>query len=273
MSDEQLAHRLREIAEQEVPGDLDLWRAIRAEIADAPTPMPRRSVLARLAPRLEVFRSRTPVLAALSLTVLVVVFGLMSVPSAQGRIDGMLRRFGLALVSSTSVMPNAPQWRDQIDEQLLANGVLISMPSIEEAQRRVPFPIYLPESLPDGLSMTDIYIITSPPSGPRRSISTVGVTYRDGDGRTVFIRETLGVSEGSGVPESEIQDSRVNGQPALYAQGGWKPEGDAGPSLQWVGTMDRKLLSWESGGITYVVDAYGLDLSHDDMIRIAESIR
>ncbi|CCF82703.1 hypothetical protein [Nitrolancea hollandica] len=273
MSDEQLAHHLREIAEQEVPGDLDLWRAIRAEISEVPSPRPRRSVLARFVPRFEMIRSRTPVLAALSLTVLAVVFGLMSVPSAHGRIDGMLRRFGLALVSSTSVVPSAPQWRDQIDEQLLANGVLISMPSIEEAQRRVPFPIYLPSSLPDGLAMTDIYILTSPPSGPRRSISTAGITYRDGDGRTVFIRETLGASEGSGVPESEVQDARVNGRAALYAQGGWKSEGNAGPALQWDGTMDRKLLSWENGGITYVVDAYGLDLSREDMLRIAESIR
>lgn len=273
MSEERLSHRLREIAEQEVPGDLDLWRAIRAEIGEVPSPQPRRSVLTRFAPRSWTFRSWTPVLATLSLTILVVVFGLLSVPSAQGRIDGMLRRFGLTLVSSTSVMPSAPQWRDQIDEQLLANGVLISMPSIEEAQRRVPFPIYLPRSLPDDLTMIDIYIITSPPSGPRRSISTVGVTYRDNVGRTVFIRETLGVSEGSGVPESEVQDARVNGRSALYAQGGWQPDGDAGPSLHWDGTMDRKLLSWESGGITYMVDAYGLDLSREDMIRIAESIQ
>lgn len=273
MSEEQLSNRLREIAEQEIPGSLDLWPAIRAEIAEDSAPQPRPSISGWVASRIPMVWSRTPVLVTLSLTVLLVAFGLASVPSAQGRIDGMLRRFGLTLVSSTSVTPTTPQWLDQTDEQLLASGGPISVPNIGEAQRRAPFPIHLPRVLPEGLTMSDVFILTSPPSEPTRSMFTVGMTYSYDDERALFIRETQGVSEGSGVPESQVQDALVNGRSALYAQGGWQRDGDAGSSLRWDGALDRKLLSWESGGITYVVESYGLNLSRDDMIRVAESIQ
>lgn len=273
MSEEQLSRHLREIAEQEVPGDLDLWRLIRADISELPSPQPRRSIPGRVASRIPMFRSWTPALATLSLTVLIVAFGIMFVPSAQGRIDGMLRRFGLMLVNSTSVTPSTTQWLDQTDEELLATGGPISVANIGEAQRRAPFPIHLPRLLPAGLTMSDVFILTSPPSDPTKSMFTVGLTYRYDEQRALFIRETQGDSEGTGVPEPAVQDARVNGRTALYAQGGWRSDGGAGQSLQWDGTMDRKLLSWESGGVTYVLDAYGLDLSREDMIRIAESIR
>lgn len=273
MSEEHLSQRLREIAEHEVPGDLDLWQAIRADITADALPRPRRSMTSRVASRMRIFRSRTPVLVALSLVVLVVAFGVVTAPSAQGRIDGMLRRFGLMLVSSTTVTPATPQWPGQTKEPALANGGPIQMTSIGEAQRRAPFPIHLPRLLPEGMTMRDVYIRTSPPTDPNGSLFTVEMTYSTGDERVMFIRETRGASEGAGVPESQVQDARINGRSALYAQGGWEFDGDSGSSLRWDETLNRQLLSWESGGVTYVVDAYGLDLRREDMIRIAESIQ
>ena len=123
------------------------------------------------------------------------------------------------------------------------------------------------------MTLWEIYNRTSPESEPIIAMSTVGMTYSHDDGLEPSIQETKGQTEGFGVPESHVQDAWVNGRPALYAQGVWQLYDKTGPSLQLDATVDRKLLSWESVGVTYVLDAYGLDLSRDDMIRIAESIR
>jgi hypothetical protein len=120
MSDEQLAHRLREIAEQDVPGSLDLWQSIRAEINASPLRQPRRSLVGRIASHISAFQVRTPTLVALALTLLLVAFGLTAVPNAQGRIDGMLRRFGLMLVNSTTMSSGTTHRIGQTDKPALA---------------------------------------------------------------------------------------------------------------------------------------------------------
>lgn len=66
------------------------------------------------------FQVRTPALVALALTLLLVAFGLTAVANAQGRIDGMLRRFGLMLVNSTSISSDTRYQIGQTDKQALA---------------------------------------------------------------------------------------------------------------------------------------------------------
>ena len=120
MSDEQLSHRLREIAEQDVPGSLDLWQSIRADIEAILLRQPRRSLVGRFASRISAFQVRMPALVALALTLLLVAFGLIAVSNAQGRIDGTLRRFGLMLVNSTSISSDTRYQIGQTDKQALA---------------------------------------------------------------------------------------------------------------------------------------------------------
>lgn len=271
MSEEHLSHHLREMAEQEVPGTVDLWQAIRAGIEVDQIRQPRRSWADRVASCITVFQGRTAALAALSLMVLLVTFGLAAVPSAQGRIDGILHRFGLMLVDSTTITPADSGWIGQTYEQALANGDPVPLATIGEALRRAPFPVHLPRELPAEMKMTNVTIRTAPPSEPANPLFTVVMTYSRNDGE-LTIQESQGRSDGFGVPESQVQDAQVNGRSALYAQGVWQQVENAENSLEWDSSADRKLLSWDTGGVTYVLDAYGLDLSREDMLRIAKSL-
>jgi hypothetical protein len=80
------------------------------------------------------------------------------------------------------------------------------------------------------------------------------------------------------LPKSREQTVMVNGQPAIYVHGGWRSDGQGDPreslgDLRWDDNIDGAWLSWQDGpGVpTYMLAASGLNLSREDMIRIAES--
>ena len=78
------------------------------------------------------------------------------------------------------------------------------MATVGEAQRPAQFPIHLPRLLPEGMTLRDIYIRTSPQSEPGKAMFTVGMTNSHDEGRELSIQETKGQSEGFGVPESRV---------------------------------------------------------------------
>jgi hypothetical protein len=83
----------------------------------------------------------------------------------------------------------------------------------------------------------------------------------------MFIQMHVGSAAGGyAVPAAAVQQVRVGGQPAVYARGSWDKSGN------WNGDANAELLSWEKDGLAYVLSASGLDLSREDMIRIAESL-
>jgi hypothetical protein len=83
-----------------------------------------------------------------------------------------------------------------------------------------------------------------------------------------------GKAMGMIVPESAAQSLTVNGHPASYAHGKWRPaNGDPASGLQWDSTADDGVLSWDDRGLTYVIWSSGLGLSRDDLVRVGESLK
>lgn len=132
--------------------------------------------------------------------------------------------------------------------------------SIAEAQRQAAFPLRLPTWLPDGLQAADAFV--SPSGGVsiflRRSGSMSAVQFEQ-------VQAPAG--GGYGVAASRVEQVRVAGRPAAYAKGGWR-----GPGV-WDETIDLQYLSWEADGMSYVLHDNGVDLSREELIRIAESVR
>jgi hypothetical protein len=94
------------------------------------------------------------------------------------------------------------------------------------------------------------------------------------DARLQVTESEAGKSMGLIVPESAAQSLTVSGHPATYARGKWQPGSVDPPSgMQWDSTSDDGVLSWDDGGVTYVVWSSGLGLSRDDLIRIGESLK
>lgn len=137
----------------------------------------------------------------------------------------------------------------------------LALESMEAVRRQVPFTIRLPEWLPDGLTLRGAYV------GPTQSVA---VSY----GQSGDPAAGLGLEEGAesaspagyAFPPSVRQHTLVNGMPATYVHGAWNERG------QWQDGADVVFVSWQQGGLIYAVHASGLQLSRDELLRIAESI-
>jgi hypothetical protein len=94
------------------------------------------------------------------------------------------------------------------------------------------------------------------------------------DARLQVTESEAGKAMGMIVPESAALSLTVGGHPATYARGKWQPgSGDPPSGMQWDSTVDDGVLSWDDGGVTYVVWSSGLGLSRNDLIRIGESLK
>jgi hypothetical protein len=94
------------------------------------------------------------------------------------------------------------------------------------------------------------------------------------EARLQVTESEAGKAMGMIVPESAAQSLTVNGHPASYAHGKWQPgSGDPPSGMQWDSTADDGVLSWDDGGMTYVVWSSGLGLSRDDLVHVGESLK
>lgn len=77
------------------------------------------------------------------------------------------------------------------------------------------------------------------------------------------------------LPDDQQVWTQVHGEPAIYLHGGWQGQrsGDAIHSLRWNPTQDAAWLTWEETGIIHFLQADGLGLGMEEMLRIAESLR
>ncbi len=207
---------------------------------------------------------RRNILAA-TLAVLVLMLGLvMATSSAQAQIGAMLQRFGLVLVRPMPTPPISPT-ASSVGSQPQPHSFPLERMGLDEAQRRVPFKIPLPEWLPAGMTLKDAVVGTGPSADRGKAPMSVVVGFgpavepqtspRPGG----FIQITEGrVSGGYAVEASKAQEVQIHGRGAVYASGTNQRDG---------------LLSWQDDKFTYVLSASGLGLSLEDLIRIAESIK
>jgi hypothetical protein len=248
---------LREIAGDAVPDSVDLWPTIRSRIQAGET---RHHSRPRSSRRLLL----TVVAIATLAVVLVTATPVGAAVSRQLLPYGVLQRFGLVLVSPTPVTQNAPTGPASARPTAAAGisgGPSTPSLTLQQAQAQARFPIRTPSWLPPNVVFRGALVASD---------GTVVVSYRrvDDPSKGMFIQMQPGPTVGGyAVPSSAAKAIRVDGAPAVYAHGSWDQSGN------WHAEADAELVSWESGGMAYVLSASSLGLSRDDMIRIASSLR
>jgi hypothetical protein len=130
-----------------------------------------------------------------------------------------------------------------------------------EAQRQLPFHIPQPTWLPEGLILKGAHV--DPPNW-------ANVFYgRAEGGEAGFGFEIhFGPREGGYVyADSAKRKVLVSDQPATCVRGAWNERGE------WNDSADATTLEWSANGFDYHMSQSELDLTCDDLIRIAESLR
>jgi hypothetical protein len=221
-------------------------------------------------------------IAAVCLVALVLLLGLVAAaPPVRAAVESLLQRYGIA-----GIDPNAPTPESSAGVFGMAEPYIPQKLSLAQAQQQVPFPIHLPSWLPEELQLEGIDISeggwgcnTPEECANLKPPIRVVARYRSisNADANLTIEITQVTPEGGGgyaVADSAIQAVQVNGQPAVYARGSWeqKQPGNA-RDLQWSDTADSNMLAWIDHDLPYTLTAYNLGLTHEDVIRIAESLQ
>lgn len=264
--EQRVARLFHRLAEQVVPDDTDLRPAVRARLVPRNHPATPRPV--RIRP-----------LAAVALLALILAAAVPTAALASAAIRDGLQRFGLVLVGATpSVTPatTAPAGGVAVPAtatampQAPSGGGAPTWLSLDEARQRAGFPVRVPAWLPSGLVFKGTHVGSSGAVNGVSLGTQVILAYGAGDGRTggLTIDQVTGAPAGGyAVPAAQAQPAVINGRPATYVRGTLRQDGG------WDMSADAGLLSWEEGGVTYVIRDADLGLTSTDLIRIAESLR
>jgi len=240
---------LDELARDHVPDGVDLWPEI-AEILSTR----RRPPYARLN-RGQLWRMAAAA-GALLLSVIVL-------SPARQTIADTIQHFGIVETNSTTIRNSPPA------PGATAVSEPVPMYSLEEAQKRVPYPIPQPSSIPAGFYLRGVFVDHD---------GFVALSYVSDDWSTKGNSGAFGLSVhpgtepslgGIAIPSTAIRHVTVNGAPAIYAQGAWDHQPDG---ITWNGDADAIRVAWAADGFTYVLSGSKTDLGRDGLIRMAESI-
>ena len=169
---------------------------------------------------------------------------------------------------------------------------LISSPSapkkwnLEEARTLVPFPIRTPTWLPDGFAFdgimfTGLYTGTDLNMPPQVAEASLYYTQTEQSADWATQNLALHISKpaesgqlvfGYMAPRGHTRQMKVNGQAALYVSGGYELD-EMTRTMQWNENKRAGVLAWELGGVNYLLSYNDLDISLEDLMRIAESIQ
>lgn len=268
MKEQRITPILHELAEQEVPDNLDLWPAIRTRVESGRWMQHRPSANLRL-----------KVAIGLAVLALASIGLLVSVPSTQAAIVHMLQRFGLVLIDPSAMKSTTSVKAEPV-------GQPTPPLTLAEAQSQAPFPIRIPTWLPEGLALAGAYVkLDNGLAADRKPLADVTVIYHRTSepqgttpGEMLLTITSRPNPAGFVVPNSREQEAMINGQAGVYTHGGWRDDGQGDPqtalgNLRWDDALDEARLSWTEDGLTYTLQAVGLGLSREDMVRIAESLR
>lgn len=262
MKHEQVRTLLKDYVEAELPAHtIDLARAVRDSYQHARSKQ-------RLVQR------RRKLAAGFAAALLIICGLLFAVPStlAEDAWEILLQRLGLDL-------GDEEEMRDATVGMLAPTyaPVTPTLVSQDALQAQVPFDLPEPGWLPDGLvyetgsihrrddgsiQVNRWYRPASSPGGPQTPHLRLEVA--NGDLGPVFLSEQA------------AQSVQVNGLPAVYIHGSWTTEepiepGETAHGLFWDYAEDSAYLSWADAELSYRLQANGLGLVLDNLIRIAES--
>lgn len=255
---------MRELAEQAIPNTTDLWPRIRVRILALQKIRQRQARLRRI------WMIGSGALVILGSMLLI------QVPGSRAAAIAFLQQVGFVLVEPAQIEPQMTAV--EMEPAHFSERFL----SLQEAQRRVPFPIRLPRWVPPGLRLAGVWAEThrqTATTNEHPMQAVVILVYRPSK-QLHSTSQGLQVTISSGtmgaripVPPSEEQQAMVRGQTATYIHGAWgTPAEDATGEVQWNAKADVAWLSWQQQGRIYTISAYGLGMGRDELLRLAESI-
>ena len=141
-------------------------------------------------------------------------------------------------------------------------AVAVELPvvGIDEAQRQVEFEIPQPRWLPAGLTLQGAHV--APPNWAQ---IFYGLADASAGGMGIEINE--GSKEGYYLyPDDAKQSVTIGGQTGVCVQGSWNER------QEWMALSDAGALEWSANGFSYHIGHFGLGLSCENLVRIAQSL-
>ncbi|MBW6473136.1 MAG: DUF4367 domain-containing protein [Anaerolineaceae bacterium] len=139
--------------------------------------------------------------------------------------------------------------------------------SLNEVENELPFALGLPQWIPDDFKIISSVKVTRFDDiaisayidwkTPSDSIFSLIIQHRlDGENGVLVVGEW------------SVQERLVNGEPAALILGGWNAD-----TQKWDDNLDVITLSWYHDSQLYTLQGINEDVSVDELIKIAESIR
>lgn len=257
-----------EIAQQETPRNtIDLWSRVEAKLT-----APADKALGTM------IRSRKEQIA-FGLALVLLIGSLFFVPAARAYAEDIIQRMGIAFVNTQQFDENV-----RVEE---AGMIKVTPPpslSVDEVRAQIGFPLLLPDWLPEDLIYVHRSISAYDPQSWEGSGKKVSISYsrteqfNTASGMLILMANDGPISAPPLLAESREQLVTVNGQPGIYVHGGWQDDGSGDPNtkmgiLQWDDQADDAYLTWNQGGVTYLLAAHNLGADLDMLLRIAESMK
>lgn len=219
-------------------------------------------------------------LSSLSILILISIF---AIPSAQARMNQMLQRFGIVLISSDESGEGALS-SDQLSNTESINEEIVDSFNLEEVNNILSSSPPMPSWIPENIEFYDIKIGSGASTDLSNTPLVVIISYRpitgssypDLAGMGLQVTYESELEGGYSFPTDKIQNVTVNGQPAVFVKGGWISNDESSSTdvidLEWSNDVDSGHLSWSRNGFIFNLTASDLNLTIDDFLRIAESI-
>jgi hypothetical protein len=268
--EQELRQQLWALGQQRIADDIDLWPAIRNQIQQSAT---RKRA-----------RQRQLRLGLLSLLGLLILATTLLAVSPQARAAAQqFQKFALILIGAQPVQifdTQAPSPHNGPTPAATEKRILPNM-SQAEIQSRLPFALPVPGWLPEGLSYQGGLVVEDPSGKPcvqaicstTTPIYDIVLTYGWEDPSKGWLNLQIWSSQPGGgyvFPQSAAQSVQVNGRAATYVLQAWAADPQAGQMTPG----GSQALSWQDqNGFTYLLTTGSLELSRQDLIRIAESIK
>ncbi len=231
MNDKQLKQTLlRELAEEGVPENYDPWQVLRARIK-------HEAVNARIS---------KPITAIITLLFMAFGIFLFASPQGQALAQGILRFFNPTQTSGESApMISTPLPLIEVTPFVHASSSPQKNPNLEEAQKKVNYPLMQLSFLPQGYHFESVQV-----DGERVTLS-----YKnDADGISLWL-EQLPLHGAEPEPMSvgataAVESTQVGNDHAEYVQGSYF--GDQG---NWNTNSGASFLRWQHDDMLYTISA------------------
>jgi hypothetical protein len=268
--EQELRRQLGALGQQRIADDIDLWPAIRNRIQQSAA-----------SERTRHRRLRFGLLLPLGLLILAAALLAVS-PQARAAVQ-QYQKFAMILMGAQPVQDldtQAPSPQNGPTPASTEKRILLNM-SQAEIQSRLPFALPVPGWLPEGLTYQG-GSVAEDPSGKAcvqaicstsTPIYDIVLSYGWGDPSKGGMNLQIWWGQPSGgyvFPQSAEQSVQVNGRAATYVLQTWSADPQAGH----MNTGGSQALSWQDqNGFTYLLTTGNLELTRQDLIRIAESIK